>query len=54
MRPQGAEPGGEVTKFSTNSPAPAEVIAMARNRDEDFSSDACGGSEALAGLRWSD
>jgi hypothetical protein len=54
MRAQGAVPGSEVTKFSTNRPAPAEVITMARYRDEDFHYDTCGGSEALAGFRWSD
>jgi hypothetical protein len=39
----------EVAKISTKRPAPAEVITMARNRDDDFSSEACGGIEALAG-----
>jgi hypothetical protein len=43
-----------MTKVSTNRPAPAKVITKARNRDDGFSSDACGGIEALAGSRWND
>jgi hypothetical protein len=39
----------EMTKVSTNRPAPAKVITKARDRDDQFSSDACGGTEALAG-----
>ena len=45
---------GEVTRISTNRPAPAEVVALARNRDEDFSPNVCGGVEALAGSCWND